>query len=700
MTTTLRPRKLVVLSAAFCTLVAAAAVDAQDTLVPLGSSWRYLDNGTFPGSTWITNGFADGAWQQGPAQLGYGDGDESTVVSFGPNPNNKYITTYFRTHFSVPSPAQYTVLRLRLLRDDGAVVYLNGSEIVRSNMTSGGISPTTLASSAVGGSDEETLEPHVVMSSLLIAGDNVLAVEIHQRSVDSSDLSFDLELSGYTELAPVIRGPYLQQVSSDRAILRWRTALPSGSRAELGLTVGSTTLVFEDTNPKTEHTLVLSGLTPQTRYYYAFGNPLDTLVGGDVDHTFVTSPGPSQSAPLRVWVIGDSGTGDANAAAVRDAFLASPGANDTALWLMLGDNAYENGTDANYQHAVFDLYPEILRRVPVWPTLGNHDASSASSAGQLGPYYDIFTLPTAGEVGGLASGTEAYYSFDHANVHFVCLDSHDTNRNPGSAMLTWLANDLATTDRDWIVAFWHHPPYTKGSHDSDDVGDSSGRMRDMRENVLPILEAGGVDLVLNGHSHSYERSVLLDGHYGTSGSLTPAMVIDGGDGNELADGAYLKSSPGPSSHEGTVYAVAGSSGKTSGGPLNHPVMTTSQNVLGSMVLDFDGGRLDAHFLRADGAITDRFTMIKGPAQDFIRGDANQDGSVDLADAISNLQMLFSGAVFGCLQALDGNSDGNLDVSDPVYLLNALFAGGQPPAAPYPNCGPGSGALSCAQSFCP
>ena len=100
-------------------------------------------------------------------------------------------------------------------------------------------------------------------------------------------------------------------------------------------------------------------------------------------------------------------------------------------------------------------------------------------------------------------------------------------------MMTWLTNDLAANDKEWVIAFWHHPPYTKGSHDSD----TEGRLIDMRENALPILESYGVDLVLSGHSHSYERSHLLDGHYGTSDTLTGAMILDNGGGLEFAIGA-------------------------------------------------------------------------------------------------------------------------------------------------------------------
>ena len=203
---------------------------------------------------------------------------------------------------------------------------------------------------------------------------------------------------------------------------------------------------------------------------------------------------------------------------------------------MLGDNAYESGLDVEYQNAVFDMYPQTLRQSVLWPTLGNHDGAAANSSLQSGPYYDMFTLPKNAEAGGSASGTEAYYSFDYGNIHFICLESFETSRAANSAMMTWLANDLAATSQEWVVAYFHHPPYSKGSHDSDlDI-----EMREMRQNALPILEAGGVDLVLTGHSHSYERSFLIDGHYGSSSTFTQSMKKDGGSGREDGTGAYQK----------------------------------------------------------------------------------------------------------------------------------------------------------------
>ncbi|MEN8260391.1 MAG: metallophosphoesterase, partial [Pseudomonadota bacterium] len=303
----------------------------------------------------------------------------------------------------------------------------------------------------------------------------------------------------------------------------------------------------------------------------------------------------------------DSGTADSNAAAVRDAYKNFNGSRYTDLLLMLGDNAYDNGTDSEYQKAVFNMYPEVLRQTPLWPTLGNHDARSADSSSLSGVYYSLFHLPRNAEAGGVPSGTEAYYSFDYDNIHFICLDSMDTSRSKTGSMMTWLKNDLAANDKDWTIAFWHHPPYSKGSHNSD----SETAMIQMRENALPILESYGVDLVLTGHSHSYERSYLLDGHYGKSSTLTSGMILDNGDGREDGDGAYFKTQLGPLPHDGAVYVVAGSSGKLRDGPLNHPAMVVSTITLGSVVLDISDGRLDAKFIDTSGKFRDYFTIEKG-----------------------------------------------------------------------------------------
>ena len=135
-------------------------------------------------------------------------------------------------------------------------------------------------------------------------------------------------------------------------------------------------------------------------------------------------------------------------------------------------------------------------------------------------------------------------------------------------------------------------------------------MIEMRRNVLPILDAYNVDLVLTGHSHSYERSYLLSGHYDFSGTLTPEMVLDDGSGRANESGAYVKPTGLKQAREGAVYVVAGSSGKNLPGLHNHPAMFLSLNKLGSLVIDVNGNRLDLRFLRETGVIDDYFSIVK------------------------------------------------------------------------------------------
>ena len=171
------------------------------TLVSAGSVWKYLDDGSDQGTAWRTSGFDDAGWASGPAELGYGDGGEDTVVSFGGNNVDKHPTTYFRHTFNATNVANFSSLTLELLRDDGAVVYLNGNELVRSNMPGGPIDYQTFAAGTVGGADESSFFNFDIPVGSLVEGSNTLAVEVHQVSSGSSDLSFDLRLRGVSSNA-------------------------------------------------------------------------------------------------------------------------------------------------------------------------------------------------------------------------------------------------------------------------------------------------------------------------------------------------------------------------------------------------------------------------------------------------------------------------------------------------------------------
>ena len=500
------------------------------------------------------------------------------------------------------------MLLVRLLRDDGAVVFLNGTEIARSNMGAGTVDHQTLALSELHGRSEGGWIQVRAPSTALVEGRNVLAVEVHQATANNPDLSFDCELVGSRlgEPAFIVRGPYLQSVGSDGATICWRTDVPTASSVHWGRRPRSTPHVVTSDVETTDHKLRVSGRRGDSRHYYAVGDGSRKIGGGNRQHLFRTNTYPGVEKPLRIWVIGDSGTGGdgtGRAEAVRDGFLKWRHYSPPDLWLMLGDNAYEVGTDFEHQGAVFETYRKLLPSTPLWPTLGNHETYSGTGI----PYLDIFALPANGEAGGVPSGTERYYSFDQSNVHFVCLDSMTSDRRPGRPMLTWLENDLAATTQQWVVAFWHHPPYTKGSHNSD----AEGELIEMRQYVVPVLERHGVDLVLAGHSHSYERSFLIDGHYGASNTLRPSMIRDAGDGSEEGDGPYTKT---VREHGGAVYTVCGVSGKVSGGSFNHPVMVTSMAVLGSMVLDINGDELRAVFIDNLSTERDQFTIRKAGAE--------------------------------------------------------------------------------------
>jgi hypothetical protein len=165
-------------------------------IISFGESWKYLDNGTDQGAAWRAPGFDDRLWAAGPARLGYGGDGEITTLNFGPDANQRHITAYFRKTFTVADPSAFTSLLLRLMRDDGAAVYLNGVEVLRNNLPSSQVNWNTLAGTVIEGAGETTPQSFDLSRDSLVPGDNVLAVEIHQAALNSSDIGFDLSLTG------------------------------------------------------------------------------------------------------------------------------------------------------------------------------------------------------------------------------------------------------------------------------------------------------------------------------------------------------------------------------------------------------------------------------------------------------------------------------------------------------------------------
>lgn len=602
----------------------ATPLPVTSTLIAYNNSWKYLDNGSNQGTAWRASTFNDASWKTGNAQLGYGDGDETTIVSYGSNANKKYITTYFRKSISIADTSGYANYTLNIKRDDGAVVYINGSEVYRSNMPSGTISSTTLASTAAS-DDGNTAQTTTLTVSKLKKGTNVIAVEIHQNDKTSTDLSFDLELTANASGTPpppptatLTRGPYMNSATQTSIVIRWRSNIATNSKVSFGPTAGSTAQSVTDNTSTTEHVVTLTGLTENTLYYYTIGSTTQTLQG-DAGNYFKTLPAVGSTQKIRVLAMGDMGNNSSNQVNLRNAYATYNAGKYTDIWMLMGDNAYNSGTDSEYQSNFFNIYQGTLTKNHVlWPSPGNHDYanSTARQADHVIPYYDIFSLPKSGEAGGLPSNTEAYYSYNYGNVHFVALDSYGWETGNTrlydtlGPQMTWLKQDLAANTQKWTIVYFHHPPYTKGSHNSD----TETELINIRNNVVRILERYKVDMVINGHSHVYERSYLLNGHYGLETTYNSSYAVSSSSGlyNGSANSClYIKNAN--AAKNGIVYAVVGSSGQVGGSVSGYPhnAMYYSNNTnAGAMILEIENNRLDAKWLCADGIIRDSLTIMK------------------------------------------------------------------------------------------
>ena len=413
----------------------------------------------------------------------------------------------------------------------------------------------------------------------------------------------DSRLSGY-------RAPYIQMLTSDSVVVRWLTEESQLGVLHFGEDGSHMAAIELEDAPVKNHSVRLSGLKPATKYYYQVGEVSGFQAFDQDKHWFYTPP--EETVPTRVWVIGDSGAPGETVNQVRDAALDwmrenpldSEQPSNTAplinIWIALGDIAYRSGTNDQFQSALFDTFADIIANTSLWPVYGNHDERRWT-------YFRIFDLPENAEAGGVASGTENYYAIDYSNIHFVMLDSQASDRSADGEMADWLKKDLAKNTKPWLIVAFHHPPYSKGSHDSDDAGDSRGRMRDMRENILPILEKAGVDLVLSGHSHMYERSYLLDCAYGESDKFSSDNIVSNGINGKHQN--YLKPLLLKES-QGAVYVVAGSSSRVDQGPLDHPAHHVGLLEAGSVVIDVNGNKLKARFINNKGQVRDEFSIAK------------------------------------------------------------------------------------------
>jgi predicted MPP superfamily phosphohydrolase len=304
--------------------------------------------------------------------------------------------------------------------------------------------------------------------------------------------------------------PYLQQMTDTSVIILWTTRIGATPVVRYAAdtsysqqATGATRLTPLNTRM---HRVELTGLQPNTTYYYKiYVDEADLLPSQTL--SFQTAPPPGSDTPFTFVAFGDYGNDTASQRRLRDQMLR----DSFRFILTTGDNTYENGAYREFDTNVFRIYPTLFSRAPLFPVLGNHDYHTDLAA----PYLDIFDLP---QNAWRSQDRERYYSFDYGNVHFVALDTDRPiwvdDAVADDDMFDWLRHDLAHTPRRWKIVAMHVPAYSTGFHRHDSEIISQPKLP-------PIFEAYGVDLVLSGHDHTYQRSYPL-----REGQITP--IVQGG----------------------------------------------------------------------------------------------------------------------------------------------------------------------------
>lgn len=367
--------------------------------------------------------------------------------------------------------------------------------------------------------------------------------------------------AGVSQAATLTRAPYLQRVGQDSALVAFR--LDEGCTPEVHYGIqGTVDQVARSGEGGRIHAIELKNLQPGTEYTYE----VEACGTRTPLKHFRTAP-PADTRHVHFVAVGDFGTGGNRERDVAASMLA----RQPELFIALGDNAYEAGTETELQHNLFEPLADLISEVPFFPVSGNHEYVT----NQAQPYLDNLYLPTS------PSGGERYYSFDWGFVHFVGLDSNcavglaSNDRCTLAAQRAWLEQDLAQSQAPWKIVYMHHPPWSSGEH---------GSQLTVRREFGPLFEKYGVDLVLTGHDHNYERSKPMIGDRVAAGAEKgiPYLVVGGGGAN-LRE--FATSKP-----EWSVLR--------------------NNSAYGFLDVDVTEGTLSAKLLTLDGSVLDSFTLTK------------------------------------------------------------------------------------------
>jgi hypothetical protein len=321
--------------------------------------------------------------------------------------------------------------------------------------------------------------------------------------VSSDPFIYDEPDIEYTYPVSVDRMPYIQRPTTESAEIAWRTVQPFIGKVEIGLEKGVYTRSLTEAASTQKHHVVIDQLQADTRYFYRVSNGSTVILE---DESFKTAK-PDEMKQLSFLVLGDSGVNTDIQRAVNNQMLQSHNADAADFLIHVGD--VHQGDGSSYDDIYFSIYEELLKQMNFYLSIGNHDTYTDDAA----PYLDDFYLPRNNP-----EQSERYYSYRWANAYFIVLDSN-IDMAPGSAQYTFLLNELQSDRQqtaDWTFVYFHHPPYCEfwPAWDGDPV---------VRQHLMPVFEDYDVDMVLNGHTHAYEKGELNGVTY----------VISGGGGGGL-----------------------------------------------------------------------------------------------------------------------------------------------------------------------
>ncbi|MEM7113097.1 MAG: alkaline phosphatase D family protein [Chloroflexota bacterium] len=501
----------------------------SDALIPSSAVWKYLDDGSNQGTAWQASGFNDSSWASGNAQLGYGDSDETTVVSYGPDPDDKYPTTYFRHTFNVADVSGISFLKFKFVRDDGIVIYLNGTEVVRDNMPSGSIDYETFASSTVSNSAEDAFfEEIVAASGLLVNGNNTVAVEIHQRDADSSDLSFDLELE-IGQINEFVQSIWSGAITPTSAKVNAKIAIDSATvrlvvseSSDLSNPMFSSFVTADQATNNRVAALSIAGLAPGTTYYYGIEaegvvdtnktGKFKTFVDGSFTYTFAFSGDATMGSEHPVFT---------TIADLAPDFFLNPG---DLFYADIGVNDRDLFRDA--YDATLDSAPQsyLYQNVPISHMWDDHDYgpnnSDSSAPGREAarltyqeymPHY-----PLAAGSGNVA----IYQSYSVGRAKFILTDlrsERDSGANTmmGATQKAWFKQELLDAKDKYPLIFWlSSVPWISSSSSDTWDGFSSERTE-----IANFIKDNGIEgiIIVSADAHMLALDDGTNSDYATGG---------------------------------------------------------------------------------------------------------------------------------------------------------------------------------------